>query len=505
MNIDLIMVTAGSQGEQDRKHLPLGLLYVGSILKAEGFDVRIYHILPSEFGLAKAEIIKRNPLWIGLSVLSGTTTYHAAVYSKELKKALPGTPVVWGGHHPSNTAQQCLEQGYVDIAVKGEGEITALELSRKLSDKKPLDGVKGISFKKDGRVIHNENRELIQDLDSLPLDYSLLDMDYYIGKKERRNVSFFGSRGCPFNCAFCSTPKFTGKVYRFHSKDYILGHLQPLKEKYGLNSVYFSDDNFFVNKERAYSILCDMHEKGIYCHTFDVRLNQLEEEDCAKLNELNTRGIFFGWESGCDRLLKLIRKGFNTEYILKKAEMLRKFKNLRFWGSGIMLLPTETLEETRQTIAFSCRLRKLLPNSTIGLFRFMCLPGTDLTGTAVSEGFVLPSGPEGWRVIDPMSSDYSAPWVKWMTEELDKKVRYVQEYSRSGIMNYINNKNILEKSVKNWLAGSMNKRCASLDFSFLFEPALYNMALKTYNVLLGRDYQMLGTEILRSGKVRRKE
>jgi len=110
-------------------------------------------------------------------VLSGITTAYSADLSEKLKVLLPDTPVVWGGHHPSVTAEESLREVYVDIVVRGEGESTALALSEALKAGRSLDGIRGISFKTKNKIVHNPDRELIEDLDSLPWISGSLTLD----------------------------------------------------------------------------------------------------------------------------------------------------------------------------------------------------------------------------------------------------------------------------------------------------------------------------------------
>jgi radical SAM superfamily enzyme YgiQ (UPF0313 family) len=150
-NIDLITITPGSQGEVDRRHLPLGILYIGSNLKKYGYKVRLHHILPNEIDITVKNISNSKPLWIGLSVLSGMTTYWSALASRKLKMSCPDIPIVWGGHHATLCAHECLLENYVDIVVRGEGELTSIVLSEALLNSDSyidnLRKVDGISFK----------------------------------------------------------------------------------------------------------------------------------------------------------------------------------------------------------------------------------------------------------------------------------------------------------------------------------------------------------------------
>jgi anaerobic magnesium-protoporphyrin IX monomethyl ester cyclase len=496
--IDLILITVGSQGAQDMHHLPLGILYVGSLLKSNGFDVHLHHLLPGGIVKTMKEIARQKPLLAGFSVLSGMTTYWTAVASEILKQIEPLTKIAWGGHHATILAEDCLKESYVDLVIRGEGEYTTLELAQALTGQGTpvLQGLKGVSFKDEsGRIVHNPARLLIQDLDKLVLDYDLLPMDRYLGKSKIRNISLFSSRGCPYNCAFCSTPEFFGNAYRAHSASYITAELEKLKRKYQINSVYFCDDNFYLDKKRAREIIKTMAPMGISCDTLDVRLDQIVEEDLAYFKEYKVRGIFFGWESGNDRLLALMGKRVTTAAILEKASAIARY-DLPCWGSGMMLLPTETEEETRQTIDFSIKLREILPGSTIGLFRFMPLPGTELTALAQTQGFIQPQNQKDWKIIDPLENYYQAGWIPWMTLIKDRNLRYIQELSRQQITQFSKRQHGISRQLQNIFAGYMKKRFNTMDFNLLWEPPVYNTLRAMHGVFTGRPYQAPETRIL---------
>lgn len=496
--IDLITITPGSQGEMDRKHIPLGILYVGSNLKKQGYDIELHHILPKEIDITLRRISHRNPLWIGFSVLSGMTTYWAAIASMKFKILCSDIPIVWGGHHATLCANECLLEDYVDIVIRGEGEITSIELSEAFFDSNGymdnLKNINGISYKTDQQeIIHNKDRNLIENLDKLPLDFSLLNMDGYVSKEERRTISFFSSRGCPFNCAFCSTPKFFDRTYRYHSEEYVFEKMDYLKNKHGINTIFFSDDNFYLNKKRARRIIERLKEGGVQCATLDVRLDQLEEEDLQFFKTNHVYGLFFGWESGNDRLLRLMRKQLSIDQIREKAELIKRH-DIISWGSGIILLPTESFEETMNTIRFSIELRKMLKGSTIGVFRFIPLPKTDLTHLAISEGFKLPSSQEDWKRIDPLEPFYKVEWIPWYTQEMDLKFRYVQELSRHNISVYI--RDGIRGKVKNYFTDRINKRMMCLDFQNLWEKKVYEFLLKLYALVTRKKIRPIKTKIL---------
>lgn len=496
--IDLVLITVGSQGSMDMHHLPLGILYIGSLLKASGFEVRLHHLLPAEIEQRMKEIAQNQPLLAGFSVLSGTTTYWAAVASETLKMIAPQIKIAWGGHHATILAEECLKESYVDLVIRGEGEYTMLELAETLASGgiQALSGITGLSFKDNsGSIVHNPARQLIKELDKLVLDYDLLPMSQYLGKGKIRNISLFSSRGCPYHCAFCSTPEFFGNTYRTHSAAYMINELGKLKDRYQINSVYFCDDNFYLDKKRARDIIKSMAASDISCDTLDVRLDQIDDNDLAYFKEYKVRGIFFGWESGNDRLLAMMGKRLTTAAILEKAAMITKY-GIPCWGSGMMLLPTETEDETRKTINFSVTLREILKGSTIGLFRFMPLPGTELTAMAQAQGFVVPRRQKEWNIIDPLENHYQATWIPWMTPDKDRKLRCIQELSRQQITQFSKAQRGPAHLVQNVFAGYMKKRFMTIDFDLLWEPPVYNMLRTIYGQYTGTPYQAPETKIL---------
>lgn len=496
--IDLVLITVGSQGFRDRHHLPLGILYIGSLLKSKGFAIHLHHLLPGDIAETMKGIAKSEPLLVGFSVLSGMTTYWSAIASKMLKSLSPRIKIVWGGHHATILADDCLKESYIDLVVRGEGEYTTLELAETLSanEIQTLSGIKGLSFKEGAdKIIHNQSRPLIQNLDKLVLDYELLPMNSYVGIDRIRNVSLFSSRGCPFHCAFCSTPEFFGNAYRAHSSSYIINELAKLRDEYEINSVYFCDDNFYLDKKRAREIIKSMASMEINCDTLDVRLDQLTVEDLDYFKEYKVRGIFFGWESGNDRLLALMGKRLTTEIILEKANLIAKY-GIPCWGSGMLLLPTETEEETRKTIDFSVVLRKILKGSTIGLIRYMPLPGTALTKLAIQHGFVMPKRQQDWKIVDPLENSYQTNWIPWLNQKLDRKIRYVQECSRNEMSQFKRKGNIIKRMAQNTFAAFLERRFKSLNFNLFLEPELYKLLRKLDTLLSHRRYEPLETKIL---------
>jgi len=307
----------------DMKHPPLGLLYLGGSLRKANFPVKIFHILPAEINKSALEIINQNPLFVGFSVMTGIPAYYAVQMSKKIKELNPEIPIIWGGHHPSLIPNQCLEENYIDAVIIGEGEETIVDLANALEQKKDLSSVLGIGFKKAKEIIINPPRPRIQNLDNLIVDWSLVNVsDYIISSGNERVIGFYSSRGCPYNCGFCSSAKFFERTWRAHSSDYVVNSLKQLKEKFGINGVFFADDNFIIDRTRAFAIIKQLYDIGIRTKTLDIRTNHLDEELLSLLKKTKATGIFIGWESGCDRLLKLMNKGITRDEIIEKVKII---------------------------------------------------------------------------------------------------------------------------------------------------------------------------------------
>jgi radical SAM superfamily enzyme YgiQ (UPF0313 family) len=164
-------------------------------------------------------------------------------------------------------------------------------------------------------------------------------------------------------------------------------------------------------------------------------------------------------------------------------------------GLGIILVPTETEDETRQTIRLSTHLRRLLPDSTVSLFRFMPLPGTALTEIARQEGFIPPARSPEWIKIDPIETAYRPEWIPWCDAKRDRALRYVQEMSRTGIANFPAGGG-MRSAIRRRIAASVNRRMERLDFGFFFENVVFEWGRRLSAALRGEEAPRRTTRIL---------
>lgn len=396
---------------------PFALMFIGSALKNSGFGVQLVHCTPKDMENKAEEILNKSPLFVGFSVLTGLPTLRSAEMSKMLKKK-SGVFVVWGGVHPSLLPSECLREDYIDAVVVGEGEETTVELARALSNGTSLGGIKGIGWKSKSGIVINEPRPFIKNLDDYPIDFGIIDVEKYIesgtitvsGKKKTvRKIGYISSRGCPHSCGFCYNLRFNGRRWRGTSVQRVAEDIAFLKKKYSIDYIDFWDDNFFADKKRAVQILEKLKELGIFSG-IEIRIDYITEELAKKLGELGVNYLLIGAESGSDKILKLINKGFTVSEMLEKIKILDKY-DLATQYSLILGLPSETQEDFWKTLDFMLEVHKIHRKSSFTVGIYCPYPGTDLYDLAMQSGFKPPEKTEDWNVLDRWRNTSRIPWV----------------------------------------------------------------------------------------------
>ncbi|MFC1866766.1 B12-binding domain-containing radical SAM protein [Thermodesulfobacteriota bacterium] len=398
-------------------HPPLGLLYVANALIKSGFDVKIFHIPANNVSDYVQKIVELRPMFVGFSVFTGEAMRSYAWLCRKIK-SLSDVPIVWGNAHPSLMPEQCLKEDYIDIVVIGEGEITAVELAKSLKTGIPeLKDIKGIGFKDDnGNVVINEARPFLENLDEYKPEWDLLDVEYYIRpyyKDGKRTIPISTSRGCPYNCGFCYNKKFNKCKWRAHSASYVTSLVKELREKYSIDSIIITDDNFFVDKERAFKILEEI-DLPYYCETKSA---YFDEKFGESLHKTKCRAVLLGMESGSDRVLKFINKKSTVNDNIKAVRSVSRYPEITISGSFIVAFPTETEEECKQSMELIVRLLEIKKEMNFTLGYYLPYPGSSLYELVKEKGFIPPARTEDWEDIDRWASKTRITWVDWITSE----------------------------------------------------------------------------------------
>ena len=359
--VKLALITLQNEGDRQP---PFGLLYLATYLEKKiGF--RSVKIIDKNFEDVIAGVKEYSPDLVGISAM--TIHYEEASERAKTVKKIFQIPVIIGGVHISllpNSLRTCF-----DVGVIGEGEETFKELVLLYQEKQkfnPADlrKIKGIAFwDENGKIEMTAGREFIKNLDEIPpLDYKYIDKRYFepkpiigVGKLARRGW-ILTSRGCPFRCRFCATSAFWGSgLTRFHSPQYIVSHIKYLKENFKIQHLLFCDDLFTLDRNRLKEIanLCEKENllEGLTT-TAQARANTIDDEMGEICRKLNIKILQFGFESGSKKVLQWLKgPTASPETNLKAIETSLRYK-IKVFGSLMMGVPEETLEDMKETYEF---------------------------------------------------------------------------------------------------------------------------------------------------------
>lgn len=368
-------------GEFELSTIPLGLTYIAAVLKSHGFSSAI---LDTSFPGMKPERLEEKlthfePDIVGIT--SMTSNYPGAVRAAKMVKLWnPECIVVLGGIPATFMHREVLSTvPEIDVVVRYEGEYAMSELSNAIDKNTSLEEVKGISFKKEGRLVSTPFRGRIENLDELPYPaHDLLEPspDEYVGRYGARNFPVITTRGCPFGCVYCSTMAFHGRKYRTRSVANVIGELEYLIEKFNANSISFVDDNFTMQKERVFKLCEEMKRRNLSMDWgCSARVDQVSEELLYVMKGAGCKDIFFGIESASQRVLDIVRKGFNVQQAKDAVKTAEKL-GIRTHCSFIIGLPGESRRSLNKMLAF---IEETKPSGRVLPNVMEVLPGTELS------------------------------------------------------------------------------------------------------------------------------
>jgi len=410
-----------------KRNLPsLGLLYIASFLEKHGHKVSIVDMNIEEISIGSLlNNIKEN--LYGIVGITSTTVQinQALLISENIKKTFPNIKIVMGGPHPNVMLEEVLSKEAIDYVVRGEGELTMLELV----ENKSLTSIKGLSYKKNSNFNHNETRPVIKDLDSLPFPARhLLPMEEYSptpgNYKRLPAFSMITSRGCPGKCTFCNTDIF-GKSIRFRSARNIADEISYLIDKYRIKEISFYDDTFTVNKKNVED-LCDI----IIGNKIDITWSCMSRVDCVNpsllklMKKAGCHSICYGIESSNETILSNIKKKIELKRIPDVIKWTRE-AGIEVKTSFMLGNPGETEETLTKTIKYAISLKPdiFIYNITTPF------PGTEMFKWAKDKGYLATLN---WDDYDLGRSVMDLPTVDLKTIEKYYKLAYRKSYLRLG-------------------------------------------------------------------------
>jgi radical SAM superfamily enzyme YgiQ (UPF0313 family) len=360
---------------------PLGLAYIAGHLENKNVPVRIIdapaqqmsteHVV-SDIGISNDNIV-------GISIL--TTTFSVVKdLCRSIKSAVPQCMIVLGGPHSTVLPERTLEEiPEADIACIGEGELTMAAIAQSVDDN-DIKNIEGICYRRNGEIIRNPDRPFIRNLDEIPPPARhLLPMDRYHLTASRVSGDTFCptiivARGCPFKCSYCS--RTFGRTFRAHSIERIVEEIQDLIQTYQIRQINIEADTLTVKKTFLRDLCHAIIENGIQRKikwTCESRVDTIDEDMLKLMRKAGCWQISYGVETGSQRLLNLINKGVTLTQV-EQAFRLTKKAGISIRGFFMLGLPTETRQESFETIAFAKKIDPLWAQFTITV----PYPGTEM-------------------------------------------------------------------------------------------------------------------------------
>ena len=360
----ILLVDLAPHKKVEEPYENLGLGYLTSILREKDYNVQQLSCIVHNLTLQKLinRIISVNPDLLGLSVKS----LHAKQMKKlveELREKGFKNHITLGGHFPTFHYKEILRDiPQIDTVIRGEGELTLLELVENLKDKN-FNNISGLSYRVDQEIKNNEPRELICNIDKIPFparDHTSLIL------KRSRFISISASRGCYANCSFCSIANFykksPGKNWRCRSPKNIVAEMKLLAEKYGNTNFKFIDDQLFLNNRHALEFTKKFQEELIRNNleinfVMNCRANHIDYDIFMRLKKNGLKKVFIGIESAHQRGLETFNKGTSIDINNNALKTLEEL-NIEYDIGFILIDPYTNYQELFENLKFLTDLKQ---------------------------------------------------------------------------------------------------------------------------------------------------
>ncbi len=430
---------------------PLGITYIAAVLERDGVPVRLIDAAVEELTLTQT-VDRIRASGATITGITSTTNFfgNAVNLASRLRDALPGMTILIGGPHVTTNTETAMAHTVFDIACIGEGEMTCLELVHAISERTGLESVKGIAFRREGKLIRTEPRPLIENLDDLPPPARhLLPLDKYVPQPNDGpylpKAAMISSRGCPYPCVFCDHGTF-GSRYRSLSPCRIVDEMEELVARHGIRDIAFVDSLFMINRDRVLAIVDEIQKRKLKIRwTCTVRANVADPDTLAGMKAAGCWRVRIGVEAGDERVLKLIRKEVSLDQV---HEVVAAADRLNLHPKGFFMVGH--IGDTKESILRSIALAKSLALTDITVQINTPLPGApqwdlfEQYGTLVTRDLEDFSFWEPVFVPDGMTSEeleglhrrfyrafYFRPIIVWRHLRMLKRPSDVTRYIRA--------------------------------------------------------------------------
>jgi len=340
-----------------------------------------------------------------------------------------------GGPHVSFLPEEALKNTDIDFVIRGEGEETLIELTEYIEKKASISSIPGLSFRDSGKVVHNQEREEIQDLDSLPYpDWTIFEKRFYESPATGEiNVPINFGRGCPYKCTYCSTG---GRKRRERKASSVVGEFKWVSEKYGSKNFMVTDDVHLIGGE--FRKIIELLEKENMDINWKMtnRLDNVDRGLLSRMKKVGCQAIGYGIESPTQSTLKLVRKNISLASQIDVIKWTRE-AGINVAASFMFGFPWEKREDIKKVIRFS----NTLPIYSICYNLVAYFPGTEMFNQLLAEDKVAIKD-FNWDDFTLHKATLPTPYLT--RNELDSYLEKAYDYFyfrrvREGIIKFINN------------------------------------------------------------------
>jgi radical SAM superfamily enzyme YgiQ (UPF0313 family) len=348
----------------------LGALILGTMMKERGWDVEVFveDLRRIDYGMISGADL------VGISTITSTAPRAYAIADKV---RMMGIPVLMGGPHVTFLADEALE--HADFIIRGEGE-KALQEFVEARESGDYSDVANLSYRREGRTVHNPMRPVEGNLDAIPYpDFTLLKPDPR-RRKFTPPIPVQTSRGCPFDCSFCSVTGMFGKKYRFRSTENIIEELRRYNHRGA--SIFFYDDNFAANPARTKELLRAMiGERFKFQWTTQVRADVTRDLELVRLmKKAGCHTVYIGFESVNPDSLNHMKKKQTVADLVQASKILRR-NGIHIHGMFVLGFDDDDWRSIKETVRFAKKVRL----STTQFLILTPLPGSEFFERMKSE------------------------------------------------------------------------------------------------------------------------
>jgi anaerobic magnesium-protoporphyrin IX monomethyl ester cyclase len=406
---------------------PLSLLSLAGTLREAAFEVVLIDAAIEPQYLERIGEECKTALCIGISVLTGPMIRGAIEAATFVKSHAPAVAVIFGGWHPTLSSESTLREPYVDIVVRGQGEITIVELADALAGKKPLDLIAGISWKKNGRLIENFERR-IQPMDTFaPPAFDLTDFDAYERVTGKRELAYATSVGCPYACNYCTDMVVYKRRFNAYTAEHVVAELTDLVRRYRIQHVALLDSNFPVDLRRAIAIARGIRESNVrFSWTFQASTDficRMSQDEVQLLADSGVSYMGFGTESTSAAVLKMMNKRHQRVDEMYETARKANLAGIRINFNLILGYPGETEDDRLITFRTMSDIGRQFPNVRFSPNIFTPYPGIPIWPQLRELGVPEPQTLEEWMKM-PLGANF-LPWLRGRElARLDRMLSY---------------------------------------------------------------------------------